>query len=180
MRRTWIGMVVLGLLVVASARGGEDTAARPVAPAAAAKKAAKSPEAGASKKTEAEKNEKAPPREPSAVEAELEQLRVLILEQSKELVAQRAAMREQQQRMSALEEQLRTAHATPVAAIPAGSAVIAGATAAAATSIVTTPYYAGVAAVDAGGKALDYAKDNLTVNPSEIDWDRTVKPWKWF
>lgn len=61
-----------------------------------------------------------------------------------------------------------------------GGSVIAGATAAAATSIVTAPYYAGVAAVDAGGKALDYAKDNLTVNPSEIDWDRTLKPWKWF
>ena len=44
--------------------------------------------------------------------------------------------------------------------------MIAGATAAAATSIVTAPYYAGVAAVDAGGKALDYAKDNLTVNPA--------------
>jgi hypothetical protein len=37
--------------------------------------------------------------------------------------------------------------------------VIAGATAAAATSIVTAPYYAGVAAVDAAGKVVDYAKD---------------------
>jgi hypothetical protein len=61
-----------------------------------------------------------------------------------------------------------------------GGSVIAGATAAAATSIVTTPYYAGVAAVDVGGKALDYAKDNMTLNPSEIDLDRTLKPWKWF
>jgi hypothetical protein len=25
-----------------------------------------------------------------------------------------------------------------------------------------------------------YAKYNLTLNPNEIDWDRTVKPWKWF
>jgi len=129
-RRTWIGMIVLGLLVAAPARGGEDTPARPAAPAVAARKAAKPPEAGAAKKTEAEKNEKAPPREPSPVEAELEQLRVLILEQSKEMEAQRAAMREQQQRMSVLEEQLRTAHATPIAAIPAGGAVTAGATAA--------------------------------------------------
>jgi hypothetical protein len=40
-----------------------------------------------------------------------------------------------------------------------GGSVIAGATAAAATSIVTAPYYAGVAAVDAGGKVVDYAKD---------------------
>jgi hypothetical protein len=61
-----------------------------------------------------------------------------------------------------------------------GGSVIAGATAATLTSMFTAPYYAHVAAFDAGGKALDYAKDNLTVNPSEIDWDRTVKPWKWF
>ena len=61
-----------------------------------------------------------------------------------------------------------------------GGSVIAGATAAAATSMFTAPYYAHVAAVDAGVAAVDYAKDNLTVNPSEIDWDRTVKPWKWF
>lgn len=61
-----------------------------------------------------------------------------------------------------------------------GGSVIAGATAAAGTAIVTAPYYAGVAAVDAGGKVVDYAKDNMTLNPSEIDWDRTVKPWKWF
>jgi hypothetical protein len=61
-----------------------------------------------------------------------------------------------------------------------GGSVIAGATAAAATSIVTAPYYAGVAAVDAGGKALNYAEDNLTLNPSEIDWDRTLDPRKWF
>jgi hypothetical protein len=61
-----------------------------------------------------------------------------------------------------------------------GGSVIAGATAAAGTAIVTAPYYAGVAAVDAGGKAFDYAKDNMTLNPSEIDWDRTLKPWKWF
>ena len=61
-----------------------------------------------------------------------------------------------------------------------GRDLCAGATAAAATSIVTAPYYAGVAAVDAGGKVVDYAKENLTLNPSEIDWDRTLKPWKWF
>ncbi|MFY9584398.1 MAG: putative porin [Candidatus Acidiferrales bacterium] len=126
MRRTWIGMVVLGLLVVASARGDEDTAARPAAATVAAKKAAKSSEAGVAKKTEAEKNEKAPPREPSAVEAELEQLRVLILEQSKELVAQRAAMREQQQRMETLAEELREVRAgkdasAGTAANPGGS-----------------------------------------------------------
>ena len=61
-----------------------------------------------------------------------------------------------------------------------GGSVIAGATAAAGTAIVTAPYYAGVAAVDAGGKVVDFAKNNMTLNPSEIDWDRTIKPWKWF
>jgi hypothetical protein len=40
-----------------------------------------------------------------------------------------------------------------------GGSMIAGATAAAATSIVTAPYYAGVAAVDAGAGALKSVKD---------------------
>lgn len=40
-----------------------------------------------------------------------------------------------------------------------GGSMIAGATAAAATSIVTAPYYAGVAAVDAGTGAVKYVKD---------------------
>jgi hypothetical protein len=38
----------------------------------------------------------------------------------------------------------------------------------------------GSAAYHAPEAVGDYAKDNLTVNPSEIDWDRTLKPWKWF
>lgn len=48
-----------------------------------------------------------------------------------------------------------------------GGSMIAGATAAAATSVVTAPYYAGVAALDVGGKAVDYAKEKLTMNPGE-------------
>ena len=48
-----------------------------------------------------------------------------------------------------------------------GGSVIAGAAAAAATSIVTAPYYAGVAAVDAGGKVVDYAKDK---SHTSSDW----------
>jgi hypothetical protein len=40
-----------------------------------------------------------------------------------------------------------------------GGSMIAGATAAAATSIVTAPYYAGVAAVDAGAGALNHVKN---------------------
>jgi hypothetical protein len=43
---------------------------------------------------------------------------------------------------------------------------------------------AGVAVGDAVGHApeaaYDYVKDNVTLDPDEIDWDRTLKPWKWF
>ena len=46
-----------------------------------------------------------------------------------------------------------------------------GATAAAATAV-------GDAIVDAP-EADDYVKDNVTLDPDEIDWDRTLKPWKW-
>ena len=38
----------------------------------------------------------------------------------------------------------------------------------------------GSAAYHAPGAAVDYAKKTWTVNPSEVDWDRTLKPWKWF
>jgi hypothetical protein len=27
--------------------------------------------------------------------------------------------------------------------------------------------------------AYDYARETWTVDPDEIDWDRTLKPWKW-
>ncbi|MEU6322774.1 RHS repeat-associated core domain-containing protein [Streptomyces sp. NPDC047009] len=36
------------------------------------------------------------------------------------------------------------------------------------------------AAVHAPEAAYDYVKDNVTLDPDKIDWDRTVKPWKWF
>lgn len=36
------------------------------------------------------------------------------------------------------------------------------------------------AAVKAPEAAVDYVKDNITLDPDEIDWDRTLKPWKWF
>lgn len=52
-----------------------------------------------------------------------------------------------------------------------GSRVL-GATAAAGWAI-------GSAAYHAPGAAYDYAKETWTVDPDEIDWDRTLKPWKW-
>ena len=45
--------------------------------------------------------------------------------------------------------------------------------AAAGYAIGSTTYHAPEAAVD-------YAKKTWTVDPSEVDWDRTLKPWKWF
>jgi RHS repeat-associated protein len=37
----------------------------------------------------------------------------------------------------------------------------------------------GDAIVHAPEAAYDYVKDNVTLDPDEIDWDRTLKPWKW-
>ncbi|HTJ98363.1 MAG TPA: RHS repeat-associated core domain-containing protein [Bordetella sp.] len=52
-----------------------------------------------------------------------------------------------------------------------GSRVL-GATAAAGWAIGSAAYHAPEA-------AYDYAKETWTVDPDEIDWDRTFKPWKW-
>lgn len=52
-----------------------------------------------------------------------------------------------------------------------GSQVLGG-VAAAGTAI-------GSAAYHAPGAAVEFAKDTWTVNPSNVDWDRTLKPWKW-
>ncbi len=38
---------------------------------------------------------------------------------------------------------------------------------------------AGAAAWNAGGKAVDYVKDNVTLDPDEIDWGRTFNPLDW-
>lgn len=38
---------------------------------------------------------------------------------------------------------------------------------------------AGAAAWHAGGRAVDYAKDNMTLDPDEIDWGRTFNPFDW-
>lgn len=50
---------------------------------------------------------------------------------------------------------------------------ILGATAAAATAVGDAIYHAPEA-------AYDYARETWTLDPDEIDWDRTFKPWKWF
>jgi len=85
MRRRWPGMVVLALMVATSAIAQTSTG----------------------KETTTDKSEKAPIREASALGLELQELKRLILEQSKELEEQRAAVREQQQKIEALRQELR-------------------------------------------------------------------------
>ena len=46
--------------------------------------------------------------------------------------------------------------------------------------VAAAGYAIGSAAYHAPGATVDYVKDNMTLNPSEVDWDRTLKPWKWF
>jgi RHS repeat-associated protein len=46
--------------------------------------------------------------------------------------------------------------------------------------VAAAGYAVGSAAYHAPEAAVDYAKDTWTVDPDEIDWERTVKPWKWF
>ena len=67
--------------------------------------------APAAKATGTAKAEAAPKPETSGMELELEQLRDLLQQQNQELQAQRAALREQQQKMQALEDQLNKANA---------------------------------------------------------------------
>jgi hypothetical protein len=97
-------MVVLGLMTAGPARGGETPPAKPASAAALAKKAAESTGAETPKKAETGKSEK----EPSAMETELQQLRELL--------------REQQQRIEALEETLRK-HPGSESAAPGSASV---------------------------------------------------------
>ena len=113
MRRTWIGLFVLGV-VVAMPAGAEDAAPKSGAPPGRAKSAVTTVPPT--------------PRGASAVEIELERLRELIQEQSKELEAQRAVLREQQKRLEALAEELRGLRAnrdTPAATPSARSSLAA-------------------------------------------------------
>ncbi|MFD8559705.1 DUF6531 domain-containing protein [Streptosporangium canum] len=49
---------------------------------------------------------------------------------------------------------------------------VLGATAAAATAVGDAIFHAPEA-------AYDYLVNNVTLDPDELDWDRTLKPWKW-
>jgi len=53
-----------------------------------------------------------------------------------------------------------------------GSRVVGG--------VAAAGYAIGSAVYHAPEAAADYAKKTWTVDPSEVDWDRTFKPWKWF
>ena len=97
---TWF--LILGLAVAPALAGtGEETKKD-----AAATKTADKP--GAEAKTGEPAKSDAPPSA-AAMEAELQQLRDLILAQTQELEAQRAALHEQEQRMETLEGQLKLA-----------------------------------------------------------------------
>jgi hypothetical protein len=113
MRRMWIGMVVLGLVMATSARlqGAETPETKPTA-SAPPKKAVKPAETDAAKSAESNKGEKEPTREASPVEIELHQLRDLLESQAQQLQAQSEQLRQQQQKMQALEEELRRAVTT--------------------------------------------------------------------
>jgi hypothetical protein len=119
MSRKWIGTVLLGLAMTMSALA-DNTAEESAISTEPAKRAAKK---DAPKADEAPSSGRASAREGSAMQLEIQQLKKSVLERSRELEAQRAALREQQQRMKKLEEQLRAAHTatasltlTPVAA----------------------------------------------------------------
>ncbi|HEX2711585.1 MAG TPA: hypothetical protein VHM88_05090, partial [Candidatus Acidoferrales bacterium] len=107
MRRTWMGIVVFGLVMAVTVRGGETPPAKPAGAAALGRKAAESVGAEVAKKAELAKSEK----EPSAVEMELQDLRGLLESQAKQLRAQSEQLRQQQQKVQALEDQLRAATA---------------------------------------------------------------------
>jgi hypothetical protein len=45
--------------------------------------------------------------------------------------------------------------------------------------VAAAGYAVGSAGYHLPAAAVDYAKSTWTVDPDEIDWDRTLKPWKW-
>lgn len=116
MDRTWMRVVVVGLL-----------AATPLwADSAADKSAASEKEKPASAKASASAAAPAKEKENSPAganyAAEIEQLRQMVLEQSRQLEAQRDRMREQQSKLDALTEELRSARSTSAAATAPASA----------------------------------------------------------
>src|SRR5437870_1419194 len=114
MRRNWIVTIILGLLggVWGRAENHNRGSAVPTAPP---KEAVKPADSSAAKNVETARTEK---REASAVELELQQqqLRELLLDQAKELEAQREGMRQQQQKLEALTQELREVRASKEAA----------------------------------------------------------------
>ncbi len=121
MPRKWIGTVLLGLAMTMPTLA-DDTAEKSAISTEATKRAAKK---DAPKGDEAPSSGRASAQEGSAMELEIQQLKESVLEQSRELEAQRAALREQQQRMKALEEQLRAARSASGTTSPVSSASLA-------------------------------------------------------
>jgi hypothetical protein len=109
---------------------------------------------------DAERSEKAAPREDSAMEMEFQQLRDMILEQSRELEAQRAAMREQQQKIDALEHQLGARAVNAAAGVASAGVAAPVASTANAGSPPNTPEAAAQAQQDLT-KKVDGALKNL-------------------
>ncbi len=122
MRRKWMGIVVLGLVTAAPA-WSDNNAGKAAKPDAAPKMTAGARNAPAGSNTA--KSEATPPasEESAAVRLELQQLKELILDQARELEAQRAAMREQQQKLEALTAELRTTRSmsSVAASVPAAA-----------------------------------------------------------
>jgi hypothetical protein len=96
----------LGMPMLAAASGEKHS---PKPPVKGASKGAQ-PTAGNARSTSAAGAE-APKPAPAPIEAELQQLREMLQAQAQQLVAQSAALREQQRKMEALENQLKTANA---------------------------------------------------------------------
>ena len=65
-------------------------------------------------------------------------------------------------------------------AMDAGASVEAATGSRVLGGVAAAGYAVGSAAYHAPEAAVDYVKNNMTLNPSEVDWDRTLKPWKWF
>jgi len=106
MRQLVAWLTALTFAVSPAMAGTSGNEKSPSQPAKAAESSAP-----AAKATGTVKAEAAPKPETSSMELELEQLRDLLQQQTEELQAQRAALREQQQKMQALEDQLKMANA---------------------------------------------------------------------
>lgn len=114
MRGKLIGLVVLALVMGIPALA-DDTAEKSA-------NAKASPRKEVPKNNEEARNHKVSSGEGSPLELELQQLRELLLQQSRELEAQRTLLHEQQRRMEAMEQQLNTSAGSPGASSESGGA----------------------------------------------------------